>query len=490
MLPSRFLHSWTAWKTLVVLLFIFFVAYLHFPSEQAESEVAQLANTSPHSMFSIYDDTQFEFTSSLPAPPPKLLEWWNFFITFLLKAEPKCTPVEILYDIPQEMLWDPHNKTLKRIDALRLTDGQVKSLTASHKAMANFARQQAPKIYYKSKTRGIVTTASSNYMSVLVVSLRMLRQSGSKLAVEVWLNDRKEYMLNRHYCEQILPELNAECRLFSDVISEGPAIENIKSYQCKAFALLFSSFENIMFLDSDSFPVWNPDDFLLLDPFRSNGLVTWPDFWQSTTSHLFFDIAGIDEPPLHIRPCSESGQMLISKRTHGAVLILAAYYNYYGPDYYYPMFSQGAQGQGDKETFLHAALALDLPFYNVKRMVTALGHWTDNHYKGLSMLQGNPVEDYQVEHHSREGEPKGFFIHNNMCKLDPEQIFEPHCRLRDSNGQWLRLWGDKEGIIEKFGYDVEERVWQQVVITACEHGKTDTCRMVKDYYKELYSKSG
>lgn len=486
MFPSRLLHSCTAWKTLVILLFIFFIAYSHLPHDHGLSETSRTAHTSPHSVSSVHDDTQIEFTSSLPAPSPRLIEWWKSFIPFLLNAEPDCTPVEVLYEIPRELNWDPHNRTRPRIDALQLTDGQVKSLKASHRAMVYYAQQQASKLYYKRKTRGIVTTASTAYMSILVVSLRMLRESGSKLAVEVWLNDRKEYMVNRHYCEEVLPELNAECRLFSDILSEGPAID-IKSYQCKVFAMLLSSFEDMMFLDSDSFPVWNPDDFLLLDPFRSHGLVTWPDFWESTTSHFFFEIAGIDEPPLYIRPSSESGQMLLSKNSHAALLILAAYYNYYGPDYYYPLFSQGAQGQGDKETFLHAAMALDLPFYDVKRMVSVLGHWTDDEYKGLSMLQANPVEDYEVESHTRGGEPRGFFIHNNMCKLDPERVFEPHCRLQDGSGHWLRLWGPKDGIMEQFGYDVEERVWQQVVITACEQGKSDTCRTVKDYYQRLHS---
>jgi len=485
---SRLQHALTTWKTLIVVMFVLFLYYYYLSTDDGSSETSSTTVTSRHSVSSIHDDTQIELTISLPPPSPELINWWNDFVPFLVAAKPDCSPVEILYGIPQEMTWDPRNKTKQRIDALSLSQAQLKSLKESHKAMAIYAKQQLPKLYYKRRTRGIVTTANSAYMSTLIVSLRILRQSGSKLPIEVFLNDGREYMRNRRYCEDVLPELNARCRLFSDVMAGAPFIIDIKSYQCKVFAMLFSSFEDLLFLDSDSFPVRNPDDFLFLDPFRWSGLVIWPDFWESTASQSFFDIASINAPPLFVRPSSESGQLLISKRTHSAALVLAAYYNYYGPNYYYPLLSQGGPGQGDKETFLHAAMALDLPFYDVKSKVSVLGHKTDDHFKGYAMVQVDPVEDYRVESYQRAAEPKGFFIHNNMCKLDPEKVFEPHCGLQDSTGNWLRLWSPQEAIFKQFGYDIERCVWQQVIITACEgDNTTGTCHAVENYYQKVFS---
>ena len=58
---------------------------------------------------------------------------------------------------------------------------------------------------------------------------------------------------------------------------------------------------------------------------------------------------------------SETGQLLINKNSF-QTLILAMYYNYYGPDYYYPF---SVKGEGDKETFIAAAHKLDLPYYQV-----------------------------------------------------------------------------------------------------------------------------
>ncbi|KAK7679537.1 Golgi alpha-1,2- mannosyltransferase [Cerrena zonata] len=49
------------------------------------------------------------------------------------------------------------------------------------------------------------------------------------------------------------------------------------------------------------------------------------------------------------------------------------YYNYYGPDYYYPLLSQGAAGEGDKETFIAAAHKLKLPYYQVKEFNREFG---------------------------------------------------------------------------------------------------------------------
>jgi alpha 1,2-mannosyltransferase len=63
----------------------------------------------------------------------------------------------------------------------------------------------------------------------------------------------------------------------------------------------------------------------------------------STASHLFYDIFRIDVAPMNFRRASESGIILYSKRRHAAGLLLATYYNYFGPDFYYPLLTQGAR---------------------------------------------------------------------------------------------------------------------------------------------------
>lgn len=41
------------------------------------------------------------------------------------------------------------------------------------------------------------------------------------------------------------------------------------------------------------------------------------------------------------------------------------YYQLYGPSIYYPLLSQGTLGQGEKETYVAAAMALNMSFYQI-----------------------------------------------------------------------------------------------------------------------------
>lgn len=97
---------------------------------------------------------------------------------------------------------------------------------------------------------------------------------------------------------------------------------------------------------------------------------------------------------------------MISKRKHLETLILASYYNFYGPNYYYSILSQGAPGEGDKETFSTAADFFGKRYYKMQQKVSALGHWDlDHNFRGTSMLQFDPRADM------RKQPPQPAFIH-------------------------------------------------------------------------------
>jgi hypothetical protein len=222
-----------------------------------------------------------------------------------------------------------------------------KQLRESHAEMVKAIPALARRLPYKKRTRGVVMTAGEKYINVLMVSLRMLRRVGSELPVEVYFDKRT--VATTGVCLAQMAELNAECRFFSEVWQEVHMTE-LKSFQLKVFALLFSTFEDVLFLDADALAVKNPDQLLSAEPFSNTGLVTWPDFWSSSTSPSFWDVAGVDEgvgkKEDSARASTESGVLLLSKWKHAGTLLLATYYNYYGPGYFYPLLSQSAQGEG------------------------------------------------------------------------------------------------------------------------------------------------
>ena len=71
---------------------------------------------------------------------------------------------------------------------------------------------------------------------------------------------------------------------------------------------------------------------------------------------------------------------------------MMVYYNYFGPDYYYPLQSQNGPGQGDKETFSAAAVAVNSPFYGVKTPCQPLGIMSMDNIYSLELAKQIPCK--------------------------------------------------------------------------------------------------
>jgi alpha 1,2-mannosyltransferase len=386
---------------------------------------------------------------------------------------------------------------------LNLTDVEVESLKQSHKVVVHNLLKSVPKDLYKGD--GIVYVGGGKFNWLALLSIKSLRSLGSRLPVEVLIPTEDEYEVE--LCTRIFPALDAKCILLSHALGEEAMSKfSFKGYQYKALALIVSSFENVLLLDSDNIPVHAPDYLFNNEPFISAGLITWPDFWRRATSPHYYEIAGIEvtndrvrfgyddreknsqQVPFHDRkgaipdPTSESGQLMISKSSHVRELFLALYYNLYGPDYYYPLFSQGSDGEGDKETFLAATVALKSSSYQVKKFLNAFGHFNiDQDFIGCGMGQYDPVEDYNLElskqRQKKLGEdlqqdlpplakdPRILFVHANFPKLNPVTLKEEG-KVFERTGDRIRLYGP--GMAKRVGYDFELVQWRNMHFLVCE----------------------
>ncbi|KAL3457800.1 mannosyltransferase putative-domain-containing protein [Aspergillus heterothallicus] len=434
------------------------------------------------------------------------IQFWTQLQPLLLATTPRCDPPLRLGNAPTIRVEesDPNN----RPEMLDMLPEEVEEMRNTHFKFVDAIKTAAPRLHYIPNTRGIVSTAGGQYLPVLVISLRMLRRTGSELPVEVFLAGDEEY--EPYVCDVVLPSLNARCVILSHILDAAPKIVDIAKYQFKLFAMLFCSFEEILFLDADAFPILQPDSLFTNEPFKSSNMVTWPDFWASTVSYYYYEIAAQPAPEPRIRPrqSTESGEVLISKKTHAKTLLLSTYYNIWGPNYYYPLLSQGAAGEGDKETFVAAAIAVNEPYYQVIEGIVAMGHGTAGGLAGSAMVQFDPVEDYALHksspvysnsRSSAEITPRPFFIHANYPKFDPATVFESH----DVNpafaddGSYTRAWTIPQEIIENFGSDIEKHYWREILWTACEledkfqswSGKSGICEGVKEYWKAIFADS-
>ncbi|KAH9901877.1 mannosyltransferase putative-domain-containing protein [Xylariomycetidae sp. FL2044] len=348
--------------------------------------------------------------------------------------------------------------------------------------------------------RGVVMVGGGEYFGPAVVGIHMLRRTGSDLPVEVFVTDDAEY--EPRVCEDYLPRLNARCRVLAHVLAAAvqhetppppPLLPPLKHYQLKAQALLFSSFAEVVLLDSDSIPLVDPaTEILDAKPYTVAGLMVWPDLWAATESPKFWALAwgkkktsssSSSFPAGLPATSSESGQLVIDKRTHLAPLLLATYYNVFGDDVYYPLLSQGALGQGDKETFMAAAVALGAPYHRVRMPADVLGRHDGREFRGTAMVQflarrngdddaddGAVRDDDDKQKKKKRKGVRPAFLHANTPKMNAGHLVDEGDLLstEGGGGRRLRLLGSEEDQKRLFGFDLESAIWDVLVQTGCE----------------------
>ncbi|KAE8145863.1 mannosyltransferase putative-domain-containing protein [Aspergillus avenaceus] len=442
------------------------------------------------------------FTEEQPEVSTKLeghINFWRQFQPLLANHEPKSEAPLRLDDAPSIRFEQASPDFNPQV--LDMLEDDVATMKQAHSGFINEIKEKPPQLHYVPDTKGLVSTAGGEYLPVLVISLRMLRKTGSELPVEVFLADEDEY--EDYICDVVLPSLNARCIVLSHVLDAVPKVMDIKKYQFKLFAMMFSSFEEILFLDADAFPLLDPEVLFMNEPFTSKKMVTWPDFWATTISSYYYEISSQTVPSNAIRQSSESGEVMLSKKSHLKTLLLSVYYNFWGPDYYYALLSQGAAGEGDKETFVAAALAVGEPYYQVSEPICAIGHGTKGGLAGSAMVQFDPIEDFALTqkgqwrvHGAKAPAPRAFFIHANFPKFNPATVFDEQAvnPAFADDGSYTRAWTIPQEVIGKFGTDVEKHFWKEILWTGCEledkfsswKGRKSICKRVKKYWNAMF----
>lgn len=357
------------------------------------------------------------------------------------------------------------------------------------------------------KGRGVVMVGGGEFFGPAIIGIQMLRRSGSTLPVEVFVPDSDEY--EAEICEKYLKKLDAKCVVLSDILDKS-AIKTSKSdaadmkvthYQLKSLALLLSSFSDVLLLDSDSIPLFDPSTHIFdTEPYKTKGMIVWPDFWQATESPKYWTIAGKENFPSELpNTASEAGEIAVNKATHLAPLLLATYYNIWGPDHYYPLLSQGAQGQSDKETFLVAAVSLNSTYYRVKTPAGTLGRNDGLSDKGTGLVQHLPSDDNHYYSGTSSSPPshnsiRAMFLHSNTPKMNAGHLVDEGDLFSWDGQTRLRLLGKKEDMLKRFGFDVERSIWDLLVQSGCElqdkiaewKKREGMCERLQEHYQAVF----
>ncbi|KAE8446555.1 hypothetical protein EG329_011887 [Mollisiaceae sp. DMI_Dod_QoI] len=182
------------------------------------------------------------------------------------------------------------------------------------------------------------------------------------------------------------------------------------------------------------------------------------------------------------------------------MLLVAAYYNIFGK-WYYVLITQGGPGEGDKDTFIPAALALNESFYVVEKLPEPLG-WRGN---GAAVLQFGVLDRVACELARREGlqttlggnsrddinrskERRNGSKESKIVKAEADLEIEENTEIESGcdpqplflHASWqpklnalrhirkFRQLGSEENTVQLFGYDVEKVTWGYMVEMACE----------------------
>ena len=410
---------------------------------------------------------------------PKLRRFWEELHAALVDGDIGVEKLEVTDDGPSGDYVDPNSGFVgqrERENHLSITEAQATSMRNHLQAFKSKIPNLTGVTPYWKGTRGIVMGAGGKYTHIALTSLLLLRRTGTKLPVQIFIDSHEEY--EAELCEETFPRLNAECLVMEDLIGKG----TVSQYQYKILSILFSPFQHVLFLDADAWPIYDPTYLFEEEPYTSKGMITWPDFWVSTASWMFFEITGTRNGPVMERRASESGMLMYNKEMHTESLLLAAYYNWYGPERYYKLLTQGAHGEGDKETFLHAALGLSKPFYDVKENNGIIGRWINDTLHTVGMVQHDPVDDLRLQRHKEEhgGEPKKdkdgntiqakpLFIHHNLWKMDFFDLGDhlSPIHMLNEEGKLSRTWGDQGPLYKRAGFDIEKMMFRTLIDAKC-----------------------
>lgn len=350
---------------------------------------------------------------------------------------------------------------------LNVDDAQQDEITRLHTSLLGeyltprfgpFANLQKAATRSNTKdNKGIVYVSGKGYYWLTILSIKYIRDVlKDKTPVEIFVPFRDKH---DNHCNKIsLVYPNVKCSFFSDYLSYGQ-LYNLSGYQYKSLAMLLTSFNEILYLDSDNIPISSVADMFNNPNYLKTGFISWADFWKRSTNYNFYSMAGLTRfaNPISSTPSVEAGQILINKEHHIRTLLLAYYYNYYGPQYFYPLFSQGFPGEGDKETFYLASRVTGDNSYLITGHTTKSFGYKDKQgaYVGQGILQTDPSNF-----------SKYWFLHINYPKLDIVSMFKKGFFKGDKlERKWTFIRNAQEDgksvpFRQTLGQDFEYDVWK------------------------------
>lgn len=235
--------------------------------------------------------------------------------------------------------------------------------------------------------KGIVICAGGvKYLTCAWVLISMLRYQGCKLPIEIWYKGNE---ISQEMAAE-LARFDVDCKNIEHFVKEA------KGFVLKPLAILYSKFEEVLFLDADNVATTNPSYLFDDENYKKAGTIFWPDYWKTPQENPIWDIL---EVPFRDCKEQESGQILINKSLCWQELNFCVYLNLHHNIFYQLLY-------GDKDTFKFAWLALKRDYYMITTEIASCGYTgKDKLFNGLTMVQHDSAGNI-------------IFLHRNLIKWD------------------------------------------------------------------------
>ncbi|KAG1697822.1 hypothetical protein DVH05_015776 [Phytophthora capsici] len=255
-------------------------------------------------------------------------------------------------------------------------------------------------------TRGIVMVVYPKLLQSVHATVRLLREYGCKLPIEMWFLEKEMGAAPLGY-SRILQSLEKD---YGPIIMKGITDNLVVGFASKVYALAHSELDQILFLDADNAPVKDPTYLFDTPEFVKFGSVFWPDFW--TPSNTIFNIKAesliwelVGTPFVDMFE-QESGQLLIDRKRTTVAMHVAQFLAMREPRHLETLRLL----YGDKDLFRLAWLKTNTSFHMIVTPPAAAGMIREKEYCGMTMVQ-----------HDTRGDV--VFLHRNGKKLSGEEDF-------------------------------------------------------------------
>ncbi|RHY34577.1 hypothetical protein DYB32_000843 [Aphanomyces invadans] len=265
-------------------------------------------------------------------------------------------------------------------------------------------------------TRGIAMSIYTPVIASAYAVVRSLRSMKCALPIELFYHPG-EIDLNNSVVAELTGRYNCILR---PILNKAA-----KKYKSKPYAIYHSSFDQVLFLDSDNFPTRDPTYLFDLPEFQDTGTLFWPDFWQPEYSIFNLNPQSLLWQLLDMAPINEfeqeSGQLLVDRRRTASALEKLMFYTMEGR-----MLEKLELVWGDKDLFRLAWRNTSTPVHFISTPPGLGGRYDpiEDRFCGIAMMQFDPRGDL-------------VFIHRNTYKMTGRQEQVPlltHMQVFNSNG--------------------------------------------------------